>query len=212
MKQKKASQAKYRLRDEKGRFVTKVFNETIVRALAAQKGVDSFAGEGQKKRQVPVKKVAKEANITPRELFLFYKTNEDTFLDMIHTGSLTGLSKNSDQIEKDLTKYKGTVILNGKEVNASEAKLHLVKFKQMLANSVNVVDFTIKPTVYFDGRIELNIPDASDLEEKLVEYFGAEDIDEVDREFTGGEITEALEYILEHDYGFDDDEIIIYAS
>jgi hypothetical protein len=205
----KNNNRRYRLRDEKGRFVTKIFQEQVTRALAAQKGIDNFEGEGKKRKQKKVTDVKKEAHITPRELHLFYKENEEIFLDMLHNSSLRELPKNSNQLERDISNYKGDIILNGNEVSNSEAKLALLKFKQLLSSEINVVDFTIKPEIMFDGKLILNIPDADELLNNLKEYFGVNHVDELDQ-FTGAEITEAIADLLAEHYP--DEEIVIYAS
>jgi hypothetical protein len=201
--------SKFRLRDEKGRFVTKIFQEQVTRALAAQKGFDNFEGEGKKRKQKKVSEVKKEANITPKELHLFYKHNEDIFLDMLHNSSLKELPKNSNQLERDISNYKGEIILNGSEVSNSEAKLALIKFKQLLSNEINVVDFTIKPEILFDGKMIINIPDADKLLADLLEYFGIKHLSQLE-DFTPAEITQAMSDILDEEYG--EEEIVIYAS
>lgn len=209
MKQSK-NNTRFRLRDEKGRFVTRIFQEQITRALAAQKGVDNFTGQGKKRHEKKISEIKKEAKITPRELLVFYKTNEDTFLDMLHNSSLKSLSKNSNQLEKDISNYKGEIYLNDELVNRSEAKLKLLEFKQLLASEINVVDFTIKPEIFFDGKMKINIPDVHHLIDELCEYFGEDTIEGVNENFTGAEITAALKDLLDSEFG--EEEITIYAS
>jgi hypothetical protein len=206
---KQNNNSKFRLRDEKGRFVTKIFQEQVTRALAAQKGFDNFEGDGKRRKQKNVENVKKEAKISPKELFVFYKENEEIFLDMLHNSSLKELPKNSNQLERDITNYKGEIILNGETVSNSEAKLSLLKFKQLLSSEINVVDFTIKPEILFDGKMIINIPDANKILSELMEYFGVKNVDELG-EFSGAELTEALSEILDAEFG--DEEIVIYAS
>jgi hypothetical protein len=209
MKQNQNNNSKFRLRDEKGRFVTKIFQEHITRALAAQKGFDNFKGEGRAKKQKKVSEIRKEADITPKELFTFYKSNEEIFLDMLENSSIKQLPRNSNQLEKDIDHYKGEIMLNGEMVSDTKAKFELLKFKQLLSSEINVVDFTITPEIKFDGTMILNIPNADKLLEELLEYFGVENAKELD-EFTGAEITAALKEILDQELG--EDEITIYAS
>lgn len=208
----KGNNAKYRLRDERGRFVSKLFSEQVTRALAAQKGVENFTGEGKGQRTKKLSEVKKEAHITPRELFTFYDTNKPVFLEMLRTGTVKGMSRNSNQIEKDLSNYKGKVFVNGKEVSATEAKLDVLKFKQFLSNTINVVDFTVKPKLSFSGEMFLDIPNPAKITRDLMRYFDVDSVDNLN-EFTGAEITEALGEILEgDDYGIDEEDLVIYAS
>lgn len=201
--------AKYRLRDERGRFVPKIFNEQVIRSLAAQKNVSNFKGEGKAVKEKKVNEIIEEAKISPKELHSFYKQNNDLFLDMLHTGSLKTLPQNSGQLEKTLSKYKGEIILNGESVTRAEAKLALLTFKQALSTEINAVDFTIQSELSFDGKMSINIPSPKHIIKELVEYFGVESPDGLD-EFTGAEITEALGEILNKEYG--EGEIVIYAS
>lgn len=205
----KKNNSRYRLRDANGKFVRKIFSDAVVRALAAQKGIDSFQQIGKVKIEKKAEVIRKEAKITDRELFIFYKTNEETFEDMIKTGSLKNLSKNSNQLEKILSEYKGDIILNGKKVSASKAKLKLIEFKQLLSSEINAVDFEIKPKFFFDGRIEIDLPDPYELIDELMQFFSIENLDDLD-DFAGEEITNALKKITDENFG--EGEIIIHAS
>jgi hypothetical protein len=214
MKQNKNKNVHLRIRDSKGRFANKVFTDVVKIELAASKGVkitESYTQNGkEKERHKPISKIEKEAKITPEELKQYYDKHRSTFEMMLESGGDKSLSKNYNQLEQSFNTYKGEIIINGKSVSKSEAKLMLDKFKQHLSISINAVDFQTKPLLTFDGKMIIELPDVDNLENELLEYFGETDIEEVYENFSGAEITQALKEILDEEFG--EDEVVIYAS
>lgn len=200
------------IRDNTGKFANPILVNEIKKTLLATKKVDVSkinADQGAK-----IDQLLKDAKIKPEQVKKFYEQNKKVFEDLQTFGKLKGTSKNSNQIEKSISQYKGKIFLNnGKkiiEVSKSEAKLKLISFKSFLSNNINVVDFTIKPTLSIDGTLTINLPDEKKLLKDLKKYFGVRTVAQLE-DFTGAEITEALQEILSETYEGEED-IIIYAS
>lgn len=202
------------IKDKSGRYVSKIFETEVKKTFLATKKVDVSKIAADKTEVV--NQLLKDAGITQKEIKKFYDTHQFIFDDMVKNARLKGTSKNSNQLEKALTEYKGKVIIdygNGKvkEVTAIKADMELKKFKQFLSSELNVVDFTIHPTFDFDGKMTLQVPDAKKLVKDLREYFGLEKDQDFD-DIEGAELTDAIKNILQGIYGEDETDIVIYAS
>lgn len=200
------------IRDKSGKFANPILVNEIKKTLLATKKVD--VSKINADQTAKINELLKDAKVKPADVKKFYDQNKKVFEDLQTFGKLKGTSKNSNQIEKAITDYKGKIFLNnGKkiiEVSKSEAKLKLISFKSFLSNNINVVDFTIKPTLSIDGTLTINLPDEKKLLKDLKKYFGVTKTEDLE-EFTGAEISEALEEILNGIYNGESD-LIIYAS
>lgn len=200
------------IRDKSGKFANPILVNEIKKTLLATKKVD--VSKINADQTAKIDQLLKDAKVKPEEVKKFYEQNKKVFDDLQTFGKLKGTSKNSNQIEKAITDYKGKIFINnGKEiieVTKSEAKLKLISFKSFLSNNINVVDFTIKPTLSIDGTLTFNLPDEKQLLKDLKKFFGVRTVGQLEQ-FTGAEITEALEEILNDTYDEESD-IIIYAS
>ena len=200
------------IRDKTGKFANPILVNEIKKTLLATKKVD--VSKINADQTAKINELLKDAKIKPEQVKKFYEQNKKVFDDLQTFGKLKGTSKNSNQIEKALTDYKGKIFINnGKkiiEVTKSEAKLKLISFKSFLSNNINVVDFTIKPTLSIDGTLTINLPDEKKLLKDLKKFFGVTKTEDLE-DFTGEEITEAIQEILNGMYD-DEPDIIIYAS
>lgn len=194
------------IKDNNGRYVSKILYNEISKIVLATKGHDVSKISGEQTQKIT--SLMSEAKVTAKEVKNLYEKKPVIFEAMINEGSITGTNKNSYQLEKSIGNFSGNIFINGEEKTQAEAKLSLVKFKQYLSTNINVVDFTIKPKLSFDGKMILNIPDVKDLMKHLKEYFGVNTIKELD-EFEGAEISEALESYFDDNDNYD---IVIYAS
>jgi hypothetical protein len=202
---KQSAKVTVRLRDEKGRFTTNKFRDEVIKGLAASKGVSSFVKQKKRSVEKDAEQIIKEAKITNKELKYYYNVNKETFITRLRSGYDQDLDRNYNQLNKDIENYKGKIFLNGKEVSKHQMKYQIEKFKQLLSTEINVVDFTVRPKYYFDGKIEIDLPNADKVLKELMKYFDVKKAEDLD-EFTGEEITQALKEIL------DNDDIVIYAS
>ena len=200
------------IRDKSGKFANPILVNEIKKTLLATKKVD--VSKINADQSAKINELLKDAKVKPEEVKKFYEQNKKVFDDLQTFGKLKGTSKNSNQIEKSISQYKGKIFINnGKEiieVTKSEAKLKLISFKSFLSNNINVVDFTIKPTLSIDGTLTINLPDEKKLLKDLKKYFGVTKTEELE-EFTGEEISEALADLLSEMYNGEED-LIIYAS
>jgi len=194
------------IKDSSGRYVSRILYNEIAKITLAVKGVDvsKLSGEQTKK----ITSLMSEAKVTAKDVKNLYEKNPVIFEDMINTGKITGTNKNSNQIEKSITDFTGTIYVNGKESTQAEAKRDLMHFKQYLNSTINVVDFTIKPKLSFDGKMYVDIPPVKDIMKFLKERFDVKTIAELS-DYEGGEITEALQEFFEDNDEYD---IVIYAS
>jgi hypothetical protein len=200
------------IRDKNGRYVSKIFTNEVKKTILATKKIDvSKINPDQTEK---IDKLLKEAKVSAKEIKRFYEKNQFIFEDLLEKGKLKGTSKNSTQIENTIENYKGKIFINDgkniKEYSKSDAKLLLVSFKSFLSDNINVVDFTLKPTLTLDGTLTINIPDSKKLLKDIKTYFGVTNKADLE-DFTGAEIMEALEDILNGYYGEESD-LIIYAS
>lgn len=200
------------IRDKSGKFANPILVNEIKKTFLATKKID--VSKINADQTAKIDQLLKDAKIKPEQVKKFYDQNKKVFDDLQTFGKLKGTSKNSNQIEKAITDYKGKIFINnGKkviEVSKSEAKLKLISFKSFLSNNINVVDFTLKPTLSIDGTLTINLPNEKKLLKDLKKYFGVTKTEELE-EFTGEEISEALADILSEMYDGEED-LIIYAS
>lgn len=200
------------IRDKSGKFASPILVNEIKKTLLATKKID--VSKINADQTAKINELLKDAKIKPETVKKFYEQNKKIFDDLQTFGKLKGTSKNSNQFEKAITNYKGKIFLNnGKkiiEVSKSEAKLKLISFKSFLSNNINIVDFTIKPTLSIDGTLTFNLPDEKELIKNLKKYFGVRTNRQLE-DFTGEEITEALQDIILSMFEGEDD-ITLYAS
>lgn len=189
------------IKDDSGRYVTRVFKEQLIKDLAATKGIDTRTEKGRDKS---IDQILSEAKISEREQKRFFDVNREQYNEMIRTQSIQKTNRNSNQLENDLSEYSGRIIVNGERMTSSEAKKELLEFRQYLQTRINCVDFYMKPELSFKGEMKIDIPNAKQLIKDLKEYFGVSTIEELE-EFEGADLNEALEDLL-------DDSITIITS
>lgn len=194
------------IKDSSGRYVSKILYNEIAKISLAVKGVDvsKISAEQTKK----ITSLMSEAKVTAKEVKNLYENNPVIFEAMINEGKITGTNKNSNQLEKSISDFSGDIYVNGKQRTQAEAKRDLMHFKQYLNTNINVVDFTIKPKLTFDGKMILNIPPLKDIMQHLKNAFDVKNIKDLS-DISGAEITESLQDFFEDN---DDYEIVIYAS
>lgn len=192
------------IRDSKGKFISPILYNEIAKIVLASNGKDVSKINAEQTSKIT--ELISISKITKAQIKDTYESNRKTFNDIIKNGEITGTSRNSNQIEKTISDFKGDIFINEKKVNKSQAKMQVVRFKQFLSVNINVVDFTVKPTLTFDGKIKFNIPNVRKLVKDLMEYFGVENVDGLE-DISGAEISEAIADLLGDDSG-----IVIYAS
>lgn len=192
------------IRDSKGHYVSPILYNEITKVVLAVKGQDVSKISADQSKKIAA--VMSEAKVSAKQIKEFYESNRQVFKDMIDNGEVTGTPKNSNQIEKAINEYKGHIEVGGKEMTAAKAKYELMKFKQFLSVNLNVVDFTIKPQLSFDGKMKIDIPNAKELISDLLEYFGVDNVEGLD-DIDGAEITKAIAELLG-----EDSPVTIYAS
>lgn len=194
------------LRDSKGRFTTNIFKREVLKTVAASKGFDVSKDERAKDKAI-IDKVIKDAGITQSELNKAYKQNIEVFSDMLQNGGLKTTFKNANQIADAIDKYKGKITVSSKGVSKqmtkTEARFRLDKFKQFLSTSVNASDFSIRMQLGFDGKLDINIPDADYLRERY-EY-------EIDDAADDKELMQSLIEDIQDEFDNNED-VVIYGS
>lgn len=197
------------IKDDSGKYVTKIFKDELTRILAAQKGV---ASRDIKNNTRKIEQVIKEAQITNKELKNFYEFGREEFTKMIKTGTKKGTARNSNQMEDDIDSYKGKISLVSKgkkeRSNAAEASYKLDEFKQFLSTNFNAANFSLHPTYSFDGEMIIDVPSPEKIIEYLVEKSGAETFEEF-LELDYSDQVEMLEDYFNEEY---DGEIVIFSS
>lgn len=216
------------IKDKTGKYVSNIFFNEVAKTVLATKKVNTSKIESDQTREI--NQLLKDAKVSKKEIADFYNKHQYVFENLMQKGTLKGTQLFADKLKKKIENYKGKILINkgnGKtvEVSKTESLYQLAKFQQYLSDNINVVAFSIKPTLTVDGKMILQIPDAKKLVKDLKEYFGAKNIDELS-DFSGTEITEAIQDILtgmyerkkekkkeDEDYEDDQDlDLIIYAS
>jgi hypothetical protein len=199
------------IKDSSGRFVSKIFTNEIKKTLLATKKVD--VSKIKSDQSETIDKLLKDAKVTPKQIKSFYEKNKQIFEDLNTFGNLKGTSKNSNQIEKAIDKYKGKILINDgtgfKEVTKTEAKFQFANFKQLLSSNINVVEFYVKPTLSINGTMKINLPEPKEFRKKIKKYFEITNLKDLDN-FTAEEISEAIKEILEE--MFDEPDIVVIIS
>lgn len=197
---------------ENGKYITKIFSNEIARTLLAEKNINVSNVHADQTEKI--EQLLKEAKLTKKEIKNFYEQRKDIFDDLKLFGSIKGTAKNSNNMEKILDTYKGKIFINNgeevKEVSKGTAKYELVKFKNFLSSTLNVVEIAYLPVFSTSGEMTINIPDGKQLFENLKLYFGVtnkKSLDEID----GDDLMKAIEEILKDLYN-DETNIIIYVS
>jgi len=194
------------IKDSSGRYVSRILYNEIAKITLAVKGIDVSKISGEQTQKIT--SLMSEAKVSAKEVKNLYENNPVIFEAMINEGKITGTNKNSNQLEKSISDYTGQIIINGEERTQAEAKKDLMSFKQYITANFSVVDFTIKPSLSFDGKMILNIPDVKEILKHLKEHFELSSIKDL-AEIDPAEITEALqEYFDDHD----EYDIVMYAS
>jgi len=198
------------IKDSKGRFASRLFVNEIKKTLLATKKVDVKNIHADNDERI--NQLFKDAKLTPKQLKRFYELSKESFEDLKTFGKLKGTSKNSNQIEKAIDKYKGKIFINDgtglKKVSKVKAKYLFANFKQVLSSNINVVDFYVKPTLSTEGFMEINLPDPKELRKKLKKKFKITNLKDLSK-FESSEISEVLKEILEEMYEEPDLVIII---
>lgn len=197
---------------ENGKYISKIFSNEVARALLSTKKIDVSKVKADNTKKI--NELLKEAKLTPAQVKKFYDQNKKIFDDLKTFGKIKGTSKNSNQMEKILTDYKGKIFLNDgktvKEVTPAQAKFELIKFKNFLSSTINVVDFSFLPTFDISGEMTINLPNAKRLLKDIKTSFGVKNDEELN-DFTGSEIMEVIQSLLKFYYG-DEPDLTIYAS
>ena len=187
----------------KGKYASKILVNEVKRAILATKKVDVSRLHADNSKKI--EELIKEAKITPAQVKKFFESKKFVFEDMLEKGGLTGTSKNSNQIEEAIEKYKGKIYLRNekkkeKEDKKGNAKLEILTFINGCKSEFNCVDVAFAPFLSFGGKMIINLPNLEkflkDLRKEL-ELKQDEEISDKD----GAEISTAIEKILTRYYG-----------
>lgn len=186
------------IKDKSGKYVSNIFYNEVAKTVLATKKVNTSKIESDQTGEI--NQLLKDAKVSKKEIADFYNKHQYVFESLLKKGTLKGTQLFTDKLKKKVEGYKGKIFINkgnGKIVESSktETLYQLAKFQQYLSDNINVVAFSVKPTLTIDGKMVLQIPDAKQLVKDLKQYFGAKNIDELS-EFSGAEITEAIQEIL----------------
>lgn len=192
------------IKDKQGKYISKLLYNEVARVALAIKGNDVSKINAEQNTKIAA--MMRDAKVTAKEVKELYTNNPIAFESIIENGNITGVSRNSNQVEKSITDFTGIIHINGKEVSKAKAKKMLMEFKQYLSINLNVVDFTIRPILSFDGVMSYEIPDVKKLTMDVLEYFDLEHTSELD-EIEGAELTDAIASILDGTGN-----IVIYSS
>lgn len=199
---------------DNGKFANQYFINEISRALLASKGnnVAKIPSDNTKK----FAELLKNADVKKEDLKEYFLQNKETFADTLKNGTLTGTSKDSDDLETILDTFKRKIFVNNgngegkKEVTAIEAKMLLKQFKQKILTTCNAADFAMPLKFTFDGELILNIPDVKILMDKIKEKLdltNQKNIIDTDPAERSDAIENSLDEMYENDH-----DIIIYLS
>lgn len=198
------------IKDNSGKYITKILKKEVIKTLAAQKGVNTRT---EKNKARKIEEVIKEAQISDKELKRYYEYNRDEFQKMIENKGLQGAHRNYNQLSGDLDEYKGKIFLQQgdeiKKVNKSQANFALDEFKQFLSTEFTAVDFSISPELKFDGRMIINLPDPEQMKERILELSEWDEWDEFINEVEPGGLAALLQKYFEEEF---DGEIVVYVS
>ena len=197
---------------ENGKYVSKIFSNEVAKTLLATKKINVSKVHADNTEKI--KELLKEAKLTPAQVKKFYEKNKTIFEDLKTFGNIKGTAKNSNQMENILETYKGKIFINDgeeiKEVSKGAAKYELVKFKNFLSSTLNVVEIAYLPVYNISGEMTINIPNGKELFERLKLIFGVKSKKELD-EIDGSDLMEAIKEILNDIYNGEPN-IIIYVS
>lgn len=200
------------IKDSSGKYVSKIFTNEVKKTILATKKIDVSKIHPDNSKKID--QLIKEAGINPEQIKKFYEKNQFIFENLKKQGKLKGTWRNSNQIEKAIRDYKGTIFINDgkkiKEVSKAEAIFQVMNFKQNLSSRMNVVDFTIRPELSLDGILTLKIPDSKKLLQAVKKKAGVKNLSELD-ELTGEELMKAVSEALTDFYGKEKD-INIFIS
>lgn len=118
--------------------------------------------------------------------FQFFLENEISLTKQFENGSQTS-TRNSGQIKKDMKKYKGKIILNGREVKKATALKNIQQLVSKLKMETTAVDFYVQYNLTFDGKMKIKIPTAAQIQ-KLIDT--DEDIfDQIEDDFSDAQFS-----------------------
>ena len=201
------------IKDERGRFASKLFVNEVKKTILAINKIDvSKINSDQSEK---IEQLLKEAKIKPADVAKFYKKNPLAFEDLKTKAVFRGTSKNNNQIETAIEKYKGKFFLRNekgelKEVTKAQAKYNLVRFENALKSEFNLAGFSIHPRLTLDGKMILKIPSPTKLLKDAREKLGlkkGESFDGID----SATLNETLQELL-NEYYDDENDIDLYIS
>lgn len=200
------------IKNSSGRYVSKIFINEIKKTILSTKKVD--VSKIHSDQSDKINKLLKDSKISPKEVKKFYEQNKEIFEDLNTFGKLKGTSKNRNQIDKAIDKYKGKMFVNNgtelKEVLKVDLKYQLANFNQLLSSNINLVDFVLRPTFSIDGTMTINLPDIKDFRKKIKKHFGITNMKSLE-DFETADIIEGLQTILKGYFGEVTDIILIIS-
>lgn len=201
------------IKDSKGKYVTKVYQNEIAKIAAAIRGINVTKIDSTNDEQI--KQLLIDAKLTGREVKQIFESKPEAFERLREEGVIKQTFKDSEDIEEIIRNFKGKFIIdNGtasEAVTSEEAIYKLQHFKQYLKSNINAVDFSIMPKISLDGKLTLSIPSPNEIVQKLKEYFDVSSIKELYNS-EAAEITEAVNEVISDMYSEDEPPLIIYCS
>lgn len=200
------------IKDASGRYVSKIFINEIKKTILSTKKVD--VSKIHSDQSDKINELLKDSKISPKEVKKFYEQNKEIFEDLNTFGKLKGTSKNRNQIDKAIDKYKGKMFVNNgtelKEVSKVDLKYQLASFNQLLSSNINLVDFVLRPTFSIDGTMTINLPDIKDFRKEIKKHFRITNMKSLE-DFETADIIEGLQTILKGYFGEVTDIILIIS-
>lgn len=129
--------------------------------------------------------VTEKAEITGyKDPFKFFLENEFSLTKQFENGTQTA-TRNSGQLKKDIKKYKGKIIMNGREVKQATALKNIQQLVSKLKLETDAVDFCVQYNLSFDGKMKIKIPTTAQVQRMIEER---EDLyNEIESEFSENE-------------------------
>jgi len=200
------------IKDSSGKYVSKIFINEIKKTILSTKKVDVSKIHSDQSEKI--NELLKDSKISPKEVKKFYEQNKEIFEDLNTFGKLKGTSKNKNQIDKAIEKYKGKMFVNNgtetNEVSKVDLKYQLASFNQLLSSNINLVDFVLRPTFSINGTMTINLPDIKDFRKKIKNHFGITNMKSLE-DFETADIIEGLQKILKGYFGEVTDIILIIS-